>query len=77
MKFPWWLSVVAGLSLYGIFTYLLPRLEFNGPIGDFCKLAPKIAPLISIPLLLLGAKQLYDIPSKDAPYNEKNSREDL
>lgn len=65
---PWWLSVTFGALVYCGLKYLLPALVpipttttadqnlFTHIIG----LAPSLAPVLTIPFLLLGAKQLYD-----------------
>lgn len=59
--YPWWLSIIVATVLYCLFRYLLPTLSPTHPaLQKFFRLAPDIAPVITIPFLLLGAKQLYE-----------------
>ncbi|MBM9519298.1 hypothetical protein JWG39_05610 [Desulforhopalus vacuolatus] len=74
MKFPWWLSILIGAAFYGLCTWLLPNMETqNAGLNRFFAAAPDLAPVLSIPFLLLGAKLLYDLPSADR--NEKEDSE--
>lgn len=60
-RYPWWASIAIAVFIYCTFRYLLPSLSPNHPtLEAFCRMAPDIAPVITIPFLLLGAKQLYD-----------------
>lgn len=66
-KWPWWVSIIIATLLYCSFRYVLPDLHPANPsFASFCQAAPNIAPIITIPFLLLGAKQLYDdVDEKD------------
>jgi uncharacterized membrane protein YdjX (TVP38/TMEM64 family) len=64
--FPWWLTTLAAAALYALFSYYLPNLQPDHPtLASFCQAAPDLAPLLAIFLLLLAAKQLYDIPPRE------------
>ncbi len=76
MKFPWWLSILSGAALYILCTWLLPNVETrNAGLNRFFAAAPNLAPILSIPFLLLGAKLLYDLPSADADEKEDSEEE--
>ncbi len=62
--FPWWLTLLAAALGYSLLRYLLPTLQPADPrLEKICAIAPDLAPLVAIPLLLLAAKQLYDVPA--------------
>jgi hypothetical protein len=65
-RFPWWASILIGATLYCALTYLAPHLQpANDTLAKLFALAPELAPIVTIPFLLLGAKQLYDIPPEE------------
>ena len=67
-RLPWWVSVVCAIACYCSFKYLIPQLQPTIPaLAGMVRAAPSFAPLVTIPLLLLAAKQLYDI---DQPKDE-------
>jgi hypothetical protein len=71
MKFPWWLSILLGAALYILCTWLLPDVETRSAgLNRFFAAAPDLAPILSIPFLLFGAKLLYDLPSADTDEKE-------
>lgn len=60
-RMPWWGSLAIAISSYSLLKYLAPELNPTHPVlQELCKAAPTFAPLITIPFLLLAAKQLYD-----------------
>ncbi len=70
---PWWLSVLTAIIVYSCLKYLVPNLFLENPeMQQFRLLAPQLAPVLTIPFLLLGAKQLYDgvTPEKEEEMEE-------
>lgn len=60
-RIPWWLTIIGAITTYNVFTYLLPALNpANQALKDLFQLGPGVAPVLTIPFLLLSAKQLYD-----------------
>lgn len=58
---PWWLSVLMAIASYCTLKYLVPELHpTNLTLQKLTLAAPTFAPLVTIPFLLLAAKQLYD-----------------
>jgi hypothetical protein len=52
---------MVAIAVYSTMKYVLPGLSTGTQgLAKICQLAPSFAPVITIPLLLLGAKQLYD-----------------
>jgi hypothetical protein len=67
---PWWLSVIGAIATYCSLKYLFPEIKVtNATLQQFFQLGPNLAPVFTIPLLLLAAKQLYD---KDLPEIDHN-----
>lgn len=67
---PWWVSVFGAIVTYCTLKYLLPELApKNQTLQELFQLGPVAAPVLTIPFLLLAAKQLYDndLPVKDTP----------
>lgn len=67
---PWWVSVIGAIVTYCTLKYVLPELApINQTLGELFQLAPLAAPVLTIPFLLLAAKQLYDndLPTKNIP----------
>ena len=58
---PWWVSIVCAVATYCTFKYILPELApANQKLKELLQLGPVVAPVLTIPFLLLAAKQLYD-----------------
>ena len=67
-RIPWWVSIICAIATYCTFTYILPNLKPGSQtLYDLFQMGPTAAPVLTIPLLLLAAKQLYDtdIPSEE------------
>lgn len=76
---PWWINIILAAGGYCSFKYLLPGLQLENPtFQKLTQAAPSFAPLITIPFLLLAAKQLYDSDiRKDGPeLSEKDQDQD-
>lgn len=70
----WWVSVLLAIACYSTLKYLVPELQSANPTLDkLIEAAPSFAPIITIPLLLLAAKQLYDT---DRPKDTDGEKED-
>jgi hypothetical protein len=68
---PWWVYIIIAVVVYIGLTYVVPALPAeNHQINTWLHLAPKLAPIITIAFLLLGAKALYREPGKKATSNE-------
>lgn len=84
-RWPWWLSVLIGAILYCSLRYLVPKIAPIVPINEqgaalslfenLVGLAPDLAPVLTIPFLLLGAKQLYDGAEPTDPETEIQQEE--
>ncbi|MFT5699503.1 MAG: hypothetical protein ACI8ZB_002363 [Desulforhopalus sp.] len=74
-RIPWWVSIIGAIATYGMLKYVLPEIAWgNQGLNDFFQLAPVAAPVLTIPFLLLAAKQLYDT---DLPEEKsKDNRDD-
>lgn len=60
-RMPWWSSLLLAICSYIFFKYAAPTLNLQHPVlQELCKASPTFAPIITIPFLLLAAKQLYD-----------------
>ena len=58
---PWWVSVLLAIVSYCSLKFLVPELHLQNPtLQKLSQAAPSFAPLVTIPFLLLAAKQLYD-----------------
>lgn len=69
-RIPWWVSVIGAIATYCTLKYILPELApANKTLQELLQLGPVAAPVLTIPFLLLAAKQLYDndLPVKDIP----------
>ena len=67
-RIPWWFSIICAITTYCTLKYVLPELApTNQTLKDFFQLGPAAAPVLTIPFLLLAAKQLYDndLPAED------------
>ena len=69
-RIPWWVSVIGAIIIYSTLKYILPEFTpTNQTLGELFQLAPAAAPVLTIPFLLLAAKQLYDndLPAGEVP----------
>lgn len=70
VRMPWWVSVLLAVCCYCGLKYLVPALHPASPfLQKLALAAPSFAPIVTIPLLLLAAKQLYD--PNEPPENAK------
>ncbi len=76
---PWWLSILTAIIVYSCLKYLIPNVFSENPeMQQLSQLAPQLAPVLTIPFLLLGAKQLYDgVTPKKEEELEKEQQEEL
>lgn len=59
--FPWWANVLLAIGSYCMLKFVVPGLSVsNNSLQKLVQAAPTFAPLVTIPFLLLAAKQLYD-----------------
>ncbi len=80
-RLPWWVSVLMAIGSYCILKFVIPGLQLTNPTWQkLAQAAPTFAPLVTIPFLLLAAKQLYDVdgdgedgPDNDNDFQDKNS----
>lgn len=67
---PWWVSLVLGSIIYIVCKYVLPTFDNSPePLRTFSRIGSQIAPVLTIPFLLLAARQLYD----NIPPNEESN----
>lgn len=60
-RIPWWASALLAATAYCGLTYGAPAIHSANPLlQQLIEAAPFFAPILTIPLLLLSAKQLYD-----------------
>lgn len=67
-RVPWWATIIMAIVTYCGLKYLLPELTpSNQTLQELFALGPVVAPVLTIPFLLLAAKQLYDVelPKRD------------
>lgn len=58
---PWWASALLAATVYCGLTYGAPAIHPTNPLfRQLIEAGPFFAPILTIPLLLLSAKQLYD-----------------
>ncbi len=81
-RIPWWVSILLAIGSYCTLKYLVPELQTSNPaLQKLAHAAPTFAPLVTIPFLLLAAKQLYDTdiedkgPDKSDDHKENNPEE--
>ena len=73
-RVPWWVSVLMAIGSYCCLKYIVPELHLDNPaLQKLSQAAPSFAPLVTIPFLLLAAKQLYD---SDIGAEEDNTLQD-
>lgn len=72
----WWVSVLLAVICYCTLKYLVPQLQPTSPtMAKLIQAAPSFAPIVTIPLLLLAAKQLYDTDEPKDTDSDKEDRE--
>jgi hypothetical protein len=77
IRTPWWVSVLLAVICYCTLKYLIPQLQPTTPaLAKLIQAAPSFAPIVTIPLLLLAAKQLYDTDKPEEKDGGKDDRED-
>lgn len=79
IRTPWWASVLLAVICYCTLKYLVPQLQSTSPaLAKLIQAAPSFAPIVTIPLLLLAAKQLYDTdgPGEKDGDKDEDGRED-
>lgn len=70
---PWWVSILCAVGTYCTLKYVLPELRpADQKFGDLFQLGPIAAPVLTIPFLLLAAKQLYDTDLPEEKTLEEN-----
>ncbi|MBM9537063.1 hypothetical protein [Desulfobulbus alkaliphilus] len=58
---PWWVSALLAIAAYVGLRYLAPMYQPHNPtLAGLLAAGPTIAPVVTMFLLLLAAKQLYD-----------------
>ena len=73
---PWWVSIICAIATYCTLKYVLPELApANQKLKDLFQLGPVAAPLLTIPFLLLSAKQLYDTELPKEKFPEENDND--
>lgn len=76
VRFPWWASVLLAVVCYCTLKYLLPQFQPADPaLARLVHAAPFFAPIVTIPLLLLAAKQLYDSATPDDEDPDKDKED--
>jgi hypothetical protein len=68
--FPWWVNVLLAIGSYCMLKFAVPGLSLNNvSLQKLVQAAPTFAPIVTIPFLLLAAKQLYDTDiEEDKPH---------
>lgn len=75
-RIPWWVSIVCAIGTYCTLKYILPELQpANETLQTLCDMGPTAAPVLTIPFLLLAAKQLYDDDQPKQSMNENDVEE--
>ena len=70
-RLPWWVSILLAIGSYCTLKFVMPELHLtNSTLQKLVQAAPTFAPLVTIPFLLLAAKQLYDTDVGDEDDNE-------
>jgi len=70
---PWWVSITGAIITYCTLKYIVPELATGSQkLNDFFQLGPVAAPVLTIPFLLLAAKQLYDTDLPEEEFEEND-----
>ncbi len=76
-RLPWWVSVFLAIGCYCSLKFVVPSLQLTNPTWQkMAQAAPTFAPLVTIPFLLLAAKQLYDVNVDDEDDNKPDNHQD-
>ena len=78
-RLPWWVSILMAIGSYCTLKFIIPDLQLTNPAWQkLAQAAPTFAPLVTIPFLLLAAKQLYDVSGdeEDKQDNDPNDYQD-
>ncbi len=73
-RIPWWVSIVCAIGTYCSLKYIVPEIQTtNETLSNLFEMGPIAAPVLTIPLLLLAAKQLYDtdLPEENREENDQ------
>jgi len=74
---PWWGTILCGIAAYCFLRYWAPQLATGNVNFDrLLAQGPSLAPIVTIPLLLLAAKQLYDIPARPEDMPQEDEEDD-
>lgn len=78
IRFPWWGSVLLAVFCYCTLKYLVPGLQPTSPtMAKLIQAAPSFAPIVTMPFLLLAAKQLYDTDQPKQPEDENDAQDSV
>lgn len=70
---PWWVSIICAITTYCTLKYILPDLAPGSQkLNDLFQFGPVAAPVLTIPFLLLAAKQLYDTDLPEEKFEEND-----
>ena len=65
-RIPWWASIICAIATYCTLKYIVPEIHpGNEMLENLFQMGPVAAPVLTIPFLLLAAKQLYDTDIPD------------
>jgi len=68
LNWPWWATIILATACYSGLRYGIPAMaEEMAWLQPMASLTIRLAPIFTIGLLLLGAKQLYDGGSEEEP----------
>lgn len=68
-RMPWWASIICAIVTYCTLKYIVPEIQTgNETLGNLFQMGPVAAPVLTIPFLLLAAKQLYDTDIPETEY---------
>ena len=67
-RIPWWVFLLCAVCVYPLFYYAIPWVVQGSSETELIVLCRQIAPLVTIPFLLLAACGIYaDEPPRDPP----------
>lgn len=70
-RMPWWVSALLAIAAYVALRHLAPLYQPANPtLAGLLAAGPTIAPLVTMFLLLLAGKQLYDDEPEKKDENE-------
>lgn len=72
-RMPWWVSALLAIAAYVGLRHLAPLYQPHNPtLANLLAAGPMIAPLVTMFLLLLAAKQLYDHEPKQQDEDQED-----